>query len=57
MRGVSRAEEEVDEWKAKVYEEIKDLTPQQYEERAKRISDEIAKKYGFKVVKGTKDDE
>ena len=42
-------EDEVDEIKLKIYEETKDMTPQETTEYYRKSGEETAKKYGFKI--------
>jgi len=51
---ISKAEKEVNKIRLTIYEETKDLTPAQYKERLDKITEENAKKYGFKVVSSTR---
>ena len=50
MKTISNIEKEVNQIRLKIYEETKDLTPEQYRQRLDKITDAAAKKYGFKVV-------
>ena len=50
MRTLSPIEQEVNQIRLKIYEETKDLTPEQYKQRLDKITDAAARKYGFKVV-------
>jgi len=43
-------EDEVDEIKLKIYEEIKDMTAQERREYYHRKCDDTIKKYGLKVI-------
>jgi len=45
-------EEEVNQIRLKIYEETKDLTPEQYTERVRKIGEAAAQKYGFQRVTG-----
>lgn len=40
---------EVREWKEKCYEENKDLTDAEYVDKLRTISEEMQKKYGYKL--------
>jgi len=42
-------EDEVDEIRLQIYEEIKDMTPQEVGEYYRKSGEALAKKYGFKV--------
>ena len=50
MKTISNIEKEVNQIRLKIYEETKDLTPEQYRQRLDKITEAAAKKYGFKVV-------
>ena len=50
MRTLSPIEQEVNQIRLKIYEETKDLTPEQYKQRLDKITEASAKKYGFKIV-------
>jgi len=50
MTGISRIEQEVNQIRLKIYEETKDLTPEQYKERLDRITEAAVQKYGLKVA-------
>jgi len=53
MKKFKNPEEEVNSWRLQIYEETKDLTPEQLAERDRKLSEttkELAKKYGFKIV-------
>ncbi|MCL2287865.1 MAG: hypothetical protein FWC33_01605 [Candidatus Bathyarchaeota archaeon] len=50
-----RIEQEVDQIRLEIYEETKDLTHKQYNERVRKIGEEAAKKYGFQRVANTKE--
>jgi predicted Co/Zn/Cd cation transporter (cation efflux family) len=50
MRTLSSIEQEVNQIRLKIFEETKDLTPEQYRQRLEKITDAAVKKYGFKVV-------
>jgi len=52
---ISRVEHEVNQIRLKIYEETKDLTPEQYRERLNKITETAAQKYGFKIVASAKD--
>jgi hypothetical protein len=43
-------EQEINQIRLKIYEETKDLTPEQYTERVRKIGESAAKKYGFQRV-------
>jgi hypothetical protein len=50
MSMISKAEQEVNRARLKIYEETKNITPAQYKERLDKLTEANAKKYGFKVV-------
>ena len=47
---ISKAEQEINQIRLKIYEETKDLTSAQYKERLDKITETNAKKYGFRVI-------
>jgi hypothetical protein len=55
MKTISHVEQEVNQIRLKIYEETKDLTPEQYRARLNKITEAAAKKYGFKVVASAKE--
>ena len=55
MKSTSNIEQEVNRIRLKIYEETKNLTPEQYKERLDKITKAAAEKYGFKVVANTKE--
>ena len=50
MKNSSSIEQEINKIRLQIYEEIKDLTPEQRAKRANRIGEDAAKKYGFKRI-------
>ncbi|MDR1705402.1 MAG: hypothetical protein LBS19_12050 [Clostridiales bacterium] len=54
MKTISRIEQEVNQIRLKIYEETKDLTPEQYKERLNSVTEAAAKEFGFKIVVDTK---
>ncbi|MDR2180464.1 MAG: hypothetical protein LBP21_09160 [Synergistaceae bacterium] len=56
MSLISNVEQEVNEIRLKIYEETKDLTPEQYKKRLDEMTMATARKYGFTVISSTKDD-
>ena len=50
MKTLSPIEQEVNQIRLKIYEETKDLTPEQYKQRLDKITDAAAKKYGFTAI-------
>jgi hypothetical protein len=49
-------ESEINRIRFEIYEETKNLTPEQRVDRTRRITDPIIEKYGFTVIASTKDD-
>jgi len=49
--GFDIVEQEVDSWRLKIYERIKDMTFEERSEYFRKRGDELAKKYGYKRVK------
>ena len=47
MKMYKSVEQEVNQIRINIYEATKDLTPEQYTERVRKIGEEAAKKYGF----------
>jgi hypothetical protein len=52
MKTFKAIEQEVNQIRLKIYEETKNLTPEQYTERVRRIGENAAKKYGFQRIAG-----
>ena len=50
MKTIKAVEREVDQIRLKIYEETRDLTPEQYTEKVRRIGENAAKKYGFQRI-------
>ena len=50
MKIYKTIEKEVNQIRFKIYEETKNMTPEQYNERVKKIGEEAANKYGFHHV-------
>ena len=50
MKTYKTIEQEVNQIRLSIYEETKDLTPEQYTERVRRIGENAAKKYGFQRI-------
>ena len=50
MKSIKSTEQEVNKIRLKIYEETKNLTPEQYTERVRKISEEAEKKYGFQRI-------
>jgi len=50
MKTYKTVEQEVNQIRLKIYEETKDMTPEEYTERVRKIGEEAAKKYGFQRV-------
>ena len=54
MKTYKAVEQKVNLIRLKIYEETKDMTPEQYTERVRKIGEEAAKKYGFQRVASAK---
>ena len=54
MKSYKTVEREVNKIRLKIYDETKNLTPEQYTERVRRIGEAAAKKYGFQRVTNAK---
>jgi len=52
-RKTSTAEKEVDRIRLQIYEEIKDMTIEELGEYYRKGAEEMAKKYGFRLVSTT----
>jgi hypothetical protein len=50
MKTFKTVEQEVNQIRLKIYEETRNLTPEQYTERVRRIGENAAKKYGFRRI-------
>jgi len=50
MKTYKTIEQEVNKIRVSIYEETKDLTPEQYTERVRKIGENAAKKYGFQRI-------
>jgi hypothetical protein len=50
VKTIKTIEQEVNQIRLKIYEETRDLTPEQYTERVRRIGENAAKKYGFQHI-------
>jgi len=50
MKTANTIEDEIDRIRLRIYEETKDMTPQERAERVNKIGEAAAKKYGFKFV-------
>ena len=57
MKTISKIEQDVNQIRLKIYEETKDLTPEQYKKRLDSVTESAAKKYGFKIVASAKSPE
>ena len=55
MKMYKTVEQEVNQIRLQIYEETKDLTPEQYTKRVRKIGEEAAKKYGFQRVANAKE--
>jgi len=52
MKTFKTVEQEVNQIRLKIHEETKNLTPEQYTERVRKIGENAAKKYGFQRIAG-----
>jgi len=50
MKKPNTIEDEIDQIRLRIYEETKDMTPQERVDRVNRIGEAAAKKYGFKRI-------
>ena len=50
MKTINNIENEINQIRLRIYEETKDMTPEQRVERVNKIGEAAAKKYGFKRV-------
>ena len=55
MKTYKCIEQEVNQIRLKIYEETKELTPEQYTERVRSIGEKAAKKYGYKHAANIKE--
>jgi hypothetical protein len=55
MKAPNTIEQEINRIRLQIYEETKDMTPQERAERVNRIGEAVAKKYGFKRIARAKD--
>jgi hypothetical protein len=55
MMKTNTIEQEINRIRLRIFEETKDMTPQERAERVNRIGEAAAKKYGFKRVSRTKE--
>ena len=47
MKAFKAVEDEINQIRIKIFEETKNLTPEQYTERVRKIGEKAAEKYGF----------
>ena len=52
MKTYKAVEQEVNQIRLKIYEETKDMSPEQYTERVRKIGEEAVKKYGYQRIAG-----
>ena len=50
MKSYKTVEQEVNQIRLIIYEETKDLTPEQYTERVRKTGENAAEKYGFQRI-------
>jgi len=55
MKTISKIEQEVNQIRLAIYEEMKDITQAQRAEYYRKSGEATAKKYGFKIITSTKD--
>jgi hypothetical protein len=55
MKKTNTIEDEIDRIRLRIYEETKDMAPQERVDRVNRIGEAAAKKYGFKRIVRAKD--
>ncbi|MCL2604955.1 MAG: hypothetical protein FWD90_10795 [Defluviitaleaceae bacterium] len=55
MKTISKIEQEVDQIRLAIYEEIKDMTQAQRAEYYRKSGEATAKKYGFKIIANAKE--
>lgn len=51
MKKPDTIEQEINKIRLEIYEETKDMTPLQRAERTNKIAEEVAKEYGFKLIR------
>ena len=51
MKTYKAVENEVNQIRLRIYEETKNLTPEQYTERVRKIGENAAEKYAFQRIK------
>ena len=57
MRTINKIEQEINRIRLRIYEETKNMTPEQRAERVNKIGEAAAKKYGFKRIASARDRE
>ena len=57
MKTISKIEQEINRVRLKLYEETKDLTPEQNKARLDKITEAAARKYGYKIVASASDNQ
>ena len=50
VKTTNNIENEINQIRLRIYEEVKDMTPEQRVERVSKIGETAAKKYGFRRV-------
>jgi hypothetical protein len=50
MKTINKIEREINQIRLRIYEETKNMTPEQRVERVNKIGEAAAKKYGFKRI-------
>jgi hypothetical protein len=55
MKPINKIEQEINQIRQRIYEETKNMTPEQRVERVNKIGEAAAKKYGFKRIASAKE--
>lgn len=55
MKTINHIENEINQIRLRIYEETKDMTPEQRVERVNKIGEAAAEKYGFKRVESARE--
>ena len=55
MKRPNTIEQEINQIRLQIYEETKDMTPQERVDRVNKIGEAAALKYGFKIIKSAKE--
>jgi len=57
VKSYKTIEQDVNQIRLRIFEETKDLTPEQYTDRVRKIGENAAKKYGFIRIKSVNNPE